>query len=139
MRGTLLLVMGLCVGSVAFGQAQALKDLTGAYTVKDFERDGTAVPEKVKDDITAFTIKDGKLSITMGKTELSATLKVDTGKTPAEMDLFPLNADFDKGRKFPGLFKWEKDTLTILYVEDGERPKDFTGGKGITKLVLVKK
>ena len=139
MRETLLLVMGLCVGSVAFGQAQALKDLTGAYTVKDFERDGTAVPEKVKDDITAFTIKDGKLSITMGKTELSATLKVDTGKTPAEMDLFPLNADFDKGRKFPGLFKWEKDTLTILYVEDGERPKDFTGGKGSTKLVLVKK
>ena len=139
MRGTLLLVMGLCVGSVAFGQAQALKDLTGAYTVKDFERDGTAVPEKVKDDITAFTIKDGKLSIKMGKTELSATLKVDNGKTPAEMDLFPLNADFDKGRKFPGLFKWEKDTLTILYVEDGERPKDFTGGKGTTKLVLVKK
>jgi uncharacterized protein (TIGR03067 family) len=133
-----ILVM-LCVGSAAFGQAQALKDLTGAYTVKDFERDGTAVPDKTKESITAFTIKDGKLNITMGKTDLTATLKVDTGKTPNEMDLFPVNADFDKGRKFPGIYKWEKDTLTIHYVEDGERPKDFTGGKGSTKLVLVKK
>ena len=138
MRGILMLVI-LCAGSVAYGQAQALKDLTGAYTVKDFERDGTAVPDKVKESVTAFTIKDGKLSITMGKTELTATLKLDTSKTPAEMDLFPLNADFDKGRKFPGVFKWEKDTLTIHYVEDGERPKNFTGSKGSTKLVLVKK
>jgi uncharacterized protein (TIGR03067 family) len=134
-----VLVLMLCVTSVAVAQAPALKDLTGAYTVKEFERDGTAVPEKTKESITAFTIKDGQLSITMDKTELTATLKVDTAKKPAEMDLFPLNADFDKGRKFPGLYKWEKDTLTIHYVEDGERPKDFTGGKGSTKLVLVKK
>ena len=138
MRGFSLLI-GLCVGNVAFGQSLALKDLTGAYTVKEFERDGTAVPDKVKDSVTALTIKDGKLSISMGKTELTATIKVETSRTPAEMDLFPLNADFDKGRKFPGVYKWEKDTLTIHYIEDGARPKDFTGGKGSTKLVLVKK
>jgi len=134
-----LLAVVLLLVPMLQAQDSALKELAGAYVAKGFERSGKPVPDAVLESVTAVKIADGKLTMTIGKKEWSAKLRVDSSKKIAEIDLFPLTGDYDKDRKFPGLFKLEKESLTILYVEDGERPKDFTGGAGSTKLVLVKK
>ena len=133
-----LVVVGLSLGAVP-AQDKALKDLAGAYGVTAFERNGSAVPAEVKASITAVTIADGKLTIAMGNKEFTATLKLDSSKPKAEVDLFPLNAAYEKGRKFPGIYEYKGGTLMLIYVEDGERPKDFISSQGTTKLVLEKK
>jgi uncharacterized protein (TIGR03067 family) len=130
------LTLLFAVGAVAQDKAAALD---GTYTVKEFDRAGKAVPDAVREKVSAVKIAGGKLTITAGGKELVAVLKPDPAKKPAEIDLLP-QGEADKGRKFPGLYKLEADQLTIVFVEDGERPKDFNPtAPSATKLVLVKK
>lgn len=138
-----LLLTGLTMllgAQAAAAQEKVLKDLEGAYTVTVFERDGKAVPVEVKSGVTAVSIAEGKLTIATAGKRLVAMLKVDASKKPAEIDLFPQGPEFEKGRRFLGVFQVDKGELTIVYVEEGARPKDLKGeGKGTTKLVLTRK
>lgn len=139
---TVLIVVGVIVllCTQAAAQDKAVKELDGAYTVKAFERGGKAVPDDVKKGVSAVGIAGGKLTLVAGGKSLVATVKLNAAKTPAEIDLFPQGAEFEKGRRFLGVYQVKDGELTIVYVEDGERPKDLKGDSaGATKLVLVKK
>lgn len=124
----------------AAAQDKAVKDLDGSYTVKAFERGGKPVPDEVKKGVTGVSLAGGKLTLVAGGKSLVATVKVNAAKTPAEIDLYPQGAEYEKNRKFLGVYEVKDGELTIVYVEDGERPKDLKGdAAGATKLVLVKK
>ena len=123
-----------------FASPLLAQDLAGSYTVKEFHREGKAVPDDVKKGVTAVKVAGDKLTITMNGKEVVAKVKTDAAKKPAEIDLFPQNEPFEKERAFKGIFELKGTTLTITYVEDGDRPKDFaTDAKTSTKLVLEKK
>lgn len=120
--------------------AVAQDKLAGTYAVKEFHREGKAVADEVKKSVTSVKIVSGTLTITMNGKEIVAKVKTDDRKKPAEIDLFPQNDPFEKERAFKGIFEVKDGTLTITYVEDGDRPKDFaTDAKTSTKLVLEKK
>lgn len=116
------------------------QDLAGSYAVKEMHREGKAVPDDVKKGVTGVKIAGDKLTITMNGKEVVAKVKTDDRKKPAEIELFPQNDPFEKERAFKGIFELKGTILTITYVEDGERPRDFaTDAKTSTKLVLEKK
>jgi uncharacterized protein (TIGR03067 family) len=139
MRAVVVLT-ALAVAAPVVAQDAAVKELDGGYTVKEFARAGKPVPDEVRKTVTAVTVAGGKLTVKVGGKELTAALKADPKKSPAELDLFPQGADYEKGKRFPGLYKVEKGELTIVFVEEGDRPKDFATETGTaTRLVLVKK
>jgi uncharacterized protein (TIGR03067 family) len=139
-----VLAAAFVAGSLALGFAddaadKALKELEGTYTVKSLEKDGKPAPDEVAKSFESVAIKDGKLLLKIGGEEKSASLKLDPSKTPAHLDLSPLDGP-EKGNTFPGLYKFEKGELTIVMVEKGDRPKELTSeGKDVMKLVFTKK
>ena len=139
MRAALPLL--LLLAAPAFAQDKNLEKLAGSYTVKELFREGKAVPDDVKKGMTAVKVAGDKLTITANGKEIVARVKVaDAAKKPAEIDLFPQTEPFEKERAFKGIYEVSGTTVTITYVEDGERPKDFaTDAKTSTKLVLEKK
>ena len=139
MRAALPLL--LLLAAPAFAQDKNLEKLAGSYSVKELFREGKAAPDDVKKGYSAVKVAGDKLTVTVGGKEVVAKLKVvDAAKKPAEIDLFPQTEPFEKERAFKGIFEVSGTTLTITYVEDGDRPKDFaTDAKTSTKLVLEKK
>ena len=130
----------LITASSLHAQDAAVKELEGEYTLKAFERGGKPVPDEAKKAVSPVVIVAGKLKFTAGGKELVANLKADKSKKPAEIDLYPQGTDYEKGRKFQGVYQLEKGELTLVFVEDGDRPKDLKGDAvNATKLVLVKK
>ena len=121
-------------------QDKPLDKLAGSYVVTEFHREGKAVPDDVKKGVTAVKFDGDRFTVTMGGKTLTAKVKVDATKKLAEIDLFPQTEPFEKDRPFKGIYELKDKTLTITYVEDGERPKDFTSeAKTSTKLVLERK
>lgn len=130
----------LLLAAPAVAQDKPLEKLAGSYTVTEFHREGKAVPDDVKKGVSAVRIDGDKLTVTMGGKQMVAKLKVDVSKKVAEIDLYPQNEPFEKDRPFKGIFELKDKTLTITYVEDGDRPKEFaTDAKTSTKLVLERK
>ena len=124
----------------AFAQDKAVAALEGTFEVKEFDRAGKPVADEIRKAITSVKIEKGKLTIQVDGKEIVAVLKADPAKKPAELDLLPQGKEFDKGKKFPGVYTFEKDVLTICYVEDGDRPKELKSeATTSTRLVLVKK
>jgi uncharacterized protein (TIGR03067 family) len=130
----------LLLAAPALADDKAVEALAGTYTVKEFAREGKAAPDDVKKGMGAVTVADGKITFTQNGKERVARLRADAARKPAEIELIPEGDEFDKGRAFKGIYELKGDTLTITFVEDGERPTDFaTTAKTATKLVLVKK
>lgn len=129
-----LLAFGL--GGIVLADEKALKELAGTYRVVSAEKAGTPAPkdvEKVK-----LTFKDDELTISMGGgQEKKAKITVDATKKPAHIDISPDDGP-EKGKTFPGLYKLEKDDLTLVFTQGADRPKDFTSEGGAMLLKLKK-
>jgi uncharacterized protein (TIGR03067 family) len=128
-----LLAVGL--GGIVLADEKALKELAGTYRVVSAEKAGTPAPkdvEKVK-----LTFKDDELTIHTGGGEKKAKIKVDGTKKPAHIDIMPDDGP-EKGKSFPGLYKLEKDDLTLVFTQGADRPKDFTSAGGAMLLKLKK-
>ena len=138
MRAALPLLLFLA--APVFAQDKTLEKMAGSYTVKELFREGKAAPDDVKKGMTAVKVAGDKLTITANGKDIVAKLKVDGARKPAEIDLYPQTEPFEKERAFKGIMEVSGTTITITYVEDGDRPKDFaTDAKTSTKLVLEKK
>jgi uncharacterized protein (TIGR03067 family) len=130
----------LLLAAPLVAQDKAVTAMAGTYTVKEMAREGKAAPDDVRKGVSAVKIAGDKITFTQNGKELVAKLRADSTKKPAEIDLLPEGDQFDKGRAFKGIYELKGDTLTITFVEDGERPKDFaTDAKTATKLVLEKR
>jgi uncharacterized protein (TIGR03067 family) len=119
------------------------KKLEGTYEVVSVMFGGKVDDEK-KNEVEAFVIKDGVLTIKMkgGEKDETAKFTVDPSKKPAHIDIAP---EKGKDKKVLGIYE-TKDTdkgmeLTLVFTKtDTERPKDFKGeGKEDAVIKLFRK
>lgn len=109
------------------------ESLDGEWRVVELVKDGTAE----KKDKLAVTIKGDKFTVIGGTREEASTFTLDPKAKPAAIDLKP-----EKGNKgvesAKGIYKLEKDTLTICAgLDGGARPKEFKSEKGGGTVLFV--
>lgn len=123
---------------------KTLKDLEGEYLIIGIEGGGLKLTEEDlkkfgKDEERVITIKGDQILAKFGKKDDPATIKIDSSKTPNQIDITSTK-DGKKETNY-GIFKVEKDVLTIIATEKGEekdRPKDFKGSEKTLMLTLKK-
>jgi uncharacterized protein (TIGR03067 family) len=108
---------------VIVAQDKALKELEGTYKVTYMEKVGKVAPKELADSLKV-TFKGEEMVVKLGEDEKKARIKVDTTKTPNTIDVSPSEGP-DKGKTFPGIYKFEKGELTLVFTEKGDRPKEF--------------
>ena len=110
--------------------AKAAKKLEGVYEVVSATRGGK--PDEKAKDVEKFTIKDGKITITIkdNAKEMIAKFTVDPSKKPAHLDLTPENGGGTETLKAIYEMKETEKGIELslaLNRSGGERPKDFKG------------
>jgi uncharacterized protein (TIGR03067 family) len=99
-------------------------------TTMDVPKDETdKMKAAVKDDTLTLTFKTDK--------SLDITMKLDPKAKPAKIDL--TWSEGGKEVSVPGIYKIEKDTLTICYEHNvvGKRPKEFKSEDGGRTVLIV--
>jgi|GEM_PF-2163536 uncharacterized protein (TIGR03067 family) len=124
----------------AMETSDALKSLAGEYSIQAIERAGKAAPADVIAAYEGVTIQGDTITLKIKGEKKVAKLKLDPNKMPPTVDLIPSDGP-DQGKSLPGIYKLEKDSLTIVLGKAGqERPKDFSAvGEEETKVVLQRK
>ena len=88
---------------------------------------GKDVPKTMIDNLDlTFAFKDGKLTVKGANGTKEGTYKVDSSKTPREMDLH-IEGEKDDAK---AIYELDKETLKIA-LSKKERPKDFKGGPDV--------
>lgn len=118
---TLVLATGTL--TLVLAQSTNLKRLEGRYKVIIMEKATGPAPKQVIENLS-FTFKGNKLTVKLADEEKNAQIKIDPEKVPPTIDISPLEGDY-KGKTFPGIYKIDKDEVTIVMTEKGERPKEF--------------
>jgi uncharacterized protein (TIGR03067 family) len=133
-------LMVAAFAGVVLADEKALKELEGKYTVTHMEKAGKAA-EKEKAESVKIAISGDELAIQITrdgeKQEHKAKVKVDAAKTPRTIDISPTDGE-SKGKTFPGIYKIEKGEVTLVFTEEGDRPKEFKS-EGKAMLIKMKK
>ncbi len=128
------------------GRKATPPNLEGTWTLIHYEVSGDKVQTEA--DLAKLPAEERKIRITgdqliatkRGK-EHPANYKLNTAKTPHQIDLIPVQPS-DSNRTVYGIFKLEGDTLTICLAgaaDAEERPKEFTTATGFVSLMVLKK
>jgi len=123
-RVLLTLILPLCLVSLALADDQAdLKELeSGSWRVVGIMHGGMETPKEIiEKSMVSFTFKGEKLTLSSGGETKEGTFKIDSSKTPKEMEV-KVDKDTDKG-----IYQIEKESLKLA-IGKKERPKDFKGG-----------
>jgi uncharacterized protein (TIGR03067 family) len=131
-----VLFVGLVGAAVAQDAEKELKRLEGTYKVKALKKDGMDAPKEVMDSVKEVAIKGNRLIIKVMDEDKTAKIAVDPGKKPAHIDITPEEGP-EKDKTMPGIYKLEKGELTIVFVEGGDRPKDFKADSEKTLLLVL--
>ena len=133
----------LVVGSYALAAqhspsrpADDLQNMQGTWTIEKFLRDGKPFPEEQRKQML-FVVNGNKMAFKVGDREQAVEFTLDPGQKPPAIDL----VDRERELKAVGIYRLEKDTLTILRVEDMPRPKSFDDStkQGTTLWVFKRK
>jgi uncharacterized protein (TIGR03067 family) len=124
----------MCLAADNTKEKQAMGDqqkIQGTWALVSGERSGKPLPDQVIQQIKLIFAGD-KLTTRHKDRKTEATFKLDSNKTPKEIDL-----DMD-GNVGKGIYQLVGDSLKIVHGEVGDaRPKDFPKpGSGLTVLVL---
>lgn len=132
---TLALVM-IAPALVAFAADDKPAGLDGTYQVTDLSKGGKRAEEEVTKTFQGATIKGDKFTLKMMGEAKVATIKVDAKAKPATIDLTPDEGD-KKGQTMKGIWKMEKNVLTIVLIEgkDEKRPENFDA-KGDKEILI---
>ncbi len=127
----------------AFASAEDKKDVPkellpfqGKWEVREFK--GEHVPPKEKWPTFAFEGEKVVVMMPGSDRKESAAISADPDKKPGEFDLRPGD---EKNKVVKGIFKFEKDTLTLCFPLEAQavdRPKEFKADKPYALIVLVK-
>jgi uncharacterized protein (TIGR03067 family) len=144
MRALFAFALVAALGGTALADDKdALKALEGSYLLVGLETKGLKVGADVlkKEDATerALVVKgDQMIAKSKGKDD-PATIKLDTSKNPAHIDITSVKDG--KTEVNYGIYKFEKDVLTICAIEKGDakdRPTKFEAGEKFLLLVFEK-
>jgi uncharacterized protein (TIGR03067 family) len=136
----LLLGVALLVGTAHADDKDKKSDLDklkGAWKATSGETGGQPLPNDFLDSVT-FTIKGDKYTFKVADMEdEEGTLKLDSTKKPAQMDV-SITKGNDKGKKQFAIYQIEGDTLKLCFsAPEQERPKDFTTKEGTMSVLMV--
>jgi uncharacterized protein (TIGR03067 family) len=109
-------------------------DLEGSYDLREFVENGKFSDERTS--IVGVIFKDGTMTVKTAAREDVAKFTIDTTQTPNEIDFKPTTGE---AKTSLGIWKVDKNGLTIAFNKDGPRPKDFKGtGVGVVKFVMTR-
>ena len=109
--------------------------LIGEWVVRKHVVGGKGVDGPVGSSVTFG--EDGTTTY-LGLTRAPATFKVNTARTPAEVDFMPPLISSASGQF--GILKVEGDTLTLCLVGAGDRPTQFESPTGSSvKLIVLRR
>jgi uncharacterized protein (TIGR03067 family) len=128
-RWLLALALPLClVTATGADDKEDRGDLEkGGWKIVAMNQAGKDVPETtVKNIDLTFVFKDGKLMVKGPSGSKEGTYKIDSSKTPREIDLH-IEGEKDDAN---AIYEVDKDKLKIA-LSKKERPKDFKGGPDV--------
>jgi RNA polymerase sigma factor (sigma-70 family) len=136
--GTALCVrQALADKSAAAGKDEAPKDeekVLGTWAVVSYEEGGQKAPEEAIKEARVIFAADGKMTAKLGAKEQEFTYKLDPAKKPKEF-----SGTNDKGQAVLGIYKLDRDALTICCNRGGDRPTEFASKEGTTVVLEVLK
>jgi uncharacterized protein (TIGR03067 family) len=105
----------------------------GTWTAVALTSSGKKFPQE-QAKIFQLTFSGEKVTLSfLGKSK-TGTFKVVAGKKPKQFDM-----QIPGDRPNPGIYKLEKDTLTLCFSDGGERPTAFESAAGSRNILLVLK
>ena len=144
-----LSLFAACVGSSTAPAAPAkdakdtkddIKSFGGDWSFTSWEMGGQTLPKEAL-DLAKWSVKGDKYKFGMGEMEEEGTIKLDTSKKPATIDL-AITSGNDSGKDQVGIYKIDGDTITICLARPGlaDRPKEFkTNDENGHILVTIKR
>jgi len=137
MRTVIAVLLGLAIvhGTVS-SHADAADVVEGVFTMLSGEVKG----EKLSDQTVKaakLTIDGNKHSVHVGNDVIVGTSKMDSTKTPKEIDSTDTEGP-NKGKTYLGIYKFENGVYTVCFAAPGkDRPKEFTTKSGTGEMMHV--
>ncbi|HJZ93980.1 MAG TPA: TIGR03067 domain-containing protein [Gemmataceae bacterium] len=102
-----------------------LKKLQGDWTFTAWETGGRALAKEAL-ETAKWTVKGDKYTFEMGGVEEEGTIKFDSAKKPATIDL-AITSGNDAGKNQVGIVRIDGDTVTFCFARPGaeDRPTEF--------------
>ncbi|AMV29486.1 hypothetical protein VT84_34145 [Gemmata sp. SH-PL17] len=92
--------------------------------------------DKEQAESAKLTVKDNVMSISTDGKNLAFAFTLDPKSEPCGIDLV-YQLENEPGKTVKGIYKLEKDKLTICFATDGERPKEFHSAVNSRTGVLI--
>jgi uncharacterized protein (TIGR03067 family) len=128
-----LAAVGLLIPPGLSAQKKGGKNsLDGTWSIVTLTLRGKPAPEEFY-KLMQLTFQGEKLTISIADKEQPGSIKIDPTRTPRQIDLKGLGP-----QELRGIYRLEKDTLTICFGDKGERPTRFESkpDSGTTLMVL---
>ena len=137
-------ITAIALALLLFGGVQSairgddMKDLAGTWTCTSAVNDGKPIAEDIVKELRLTLTAEGGYKTTRGDQVLfDSTCKLDPSQTPKHIDMIGTEGD-NKGKAAQGIYKLERDMLTICYtMPGGERPKEFDSKPGSAATLVV--
>jgi uncharacterized protein (TIGR03067 family) len=98
--------------------------ILGTWTIVSWEEGGEKVAQDVIKGVKVTFAADGKMTVKQGEKEQEFTYQLDPAQKPKAID--GTNA---QGQTVLGIYKLDRDSLTICYARGGDRPTEFASKK----------
>ena len=145
MRGKMaVMVVGLLVAAGNAGQDQDKKGkddkrILGTWMIVSLERGGEKAPEEKFKDFKVIFAAAGKLTLKAEGEDKAMTFKLDSAKSPKQIDVTETRDGKDEVHK--GIYVLDKDNLKVCigHAPD-DRPTEFATQAGTkTQLIVLKR
>lgn len=125
-----LIPLGLCAFEDKPALKKELEAHQGVWQTTSYRIGENETPKEIVDSIVREVKGDHVVWKRDGKSFAGTKMEIDPSKTPATIDLIP-DGGPHKGEKVLGIYKLEKDRLTLCVAPRGKpRPENWEAPKG---------